>query len=529
MRSLRQFSLIIVHYHFRPGGIRRVIELAVPYVMEAWPGGASKVVLACGEPPDKTWLRQIRRKIRPVLVKVIHEPAFRYVSEQHRVTPKLRQHVRAAVNSALDAGRAPQCVVWAHNLGIARNLFLSEALADICSARETPLISHHHDWWFDNRWLRWPEMRRCGFSSLNAAARAVFPAATHLHHAAINRVDAQLIKKHFPAQTGWLPNLTEAPERQAARRLKRARSWLQERINDERAPVWVLPCRLLRRKNIAEALLLTRWLRPHAWLVTTGGASSVDEMPYARALEEAANRHGWRLQLGVLQKAGPAGPSVGELLGASEAILLTSIQEGFGLPFLEAAAAGRPLLARSLPNVAPDLKQFGFKFPQSYDEIWIDPRLFDFEAEKQRQQKLFAAWKRNLPAGCRSWAGRPVVLANRSSKEPVPFSRLTLTAQFEVLAEPQERSWELCEPMNPFLKTWQRRAQQGRLEVTPWPSRAEQWLSGPAYARRFLGFVQSALVKHHPSANHSQDAQEDFMRERLGLEHLFPLLWARQS
>jgi hypothetical protein len=62
---------------------------------------------------------------------------------------------------------------------------------------------------------------------------------------------------------------------------------------------------------------------------------------------------------------------VPELLAASEAVLLTSIQEGFGLPYVEAAAAGRPLIARHLPNIAPDLHKFGFRLPQAYDEILV--------------------------------------------------------------------------------------------------------------------------------------------------------------
>ncbi|MCL6622944.1 MAG: hypothetical protein K6T55_12720, partial [Syntrophobacterales bacterium] len=52
--------------------------------------------------------------------------------------------------------------------------------------------------------------------------------------------------------------------------------------------------------NLAEALLLTRWLRPGAWLVTTGGASSAEEQPYAERLAAAARAHGWPLRLGVL-------------------------------------------------------------------------------------------------------------------------------------------------------------------------------------------------------------------------------------
>src|SRR5258706_9845437 len=119
------------------------------------------------------------------------------------------------------------------------------------------------------------------------------------------------------------------------------------------SPVWILPCRMLRRKNVAEALLLTRWLRPEALLVTTGGASSADEQSYFDQIASAARRHGWPLRLGILQGDETHKPTVAELLAASEAVLLTSIQEGFGLPYLEAAAAGGPRPAPAPPNTAP--------------------------------------------------------------------------------------------------------------------------------------------------------------------------------
>jgi hypothetical protein len=290
------------------------------------------------------------------------------------------------------------------------------------------------------------------------------------------------------------------------------------------APVWILPCRLLRRKNIGEALLLTRWLRPEALLVTTGGASSSEEQSYSEALATAARRHRWPLRLGVLRGDETHKPSVAELLAASEAVLLTSIQEGFGLPYLEAATARRPLIARSIPNIAPDLKQFGFRFPQTYDDILIDPRLFDWDMERNRQEKLFREWRARLPDAVLKYAGQPVLLATGNRPRPTPFSRLTLTAQLEVLAQPAALSWAQCAPLNRFLRVWRKRAAEGCLQLTPWPRTADDWLSGRAYARRFADIVFRP-VKGPPSPAAGQALHQAFLREKLRAEHLFPLLW----
>jgi hypothetical protein len=279
----------------------------------------------------------------------------------------------------------------------------------------------------------------------------------------------------------------------------------------------------LRRKNVAEALLLTRWLRPEAWLVTTGGVSSAQERAYYTALQSATRRCSWPLRLGVLQGDETHKPTVPELLAASEAVLLTSIQEGFGLPYLEAAAAERPLIARMIPNVAPDLVEFGFYFPQSYNEILIEPELFDWSAEYNRQAKLFENWRRTLPRDAQAFAEAPALLAAGVRATPVPFSRLTLKAQLEVLAHPPRESWTGCAPLNAFLPVWRQRAATNRLRTTPWSPSADKWLSGAAYARR-LHKIVFAHAKNPVSPKAVIQVQNSFLRENVRAAHVFPLL-----
>lgn len=502
-----------------------MIELATPHLLRQL-GPVESVVVACGEAADRKWNRNFQRLLHPVPVKFLVEPAINYISEQRLVPRRITRAISAALKKAMGSTRKDDCLVWAHNLGIGRNLILSHEVIRACAARNVPLVSHHHDWWFDNRWLRWPEMRRSGYHTLNAVARAVFPQVSILRHAAINRADSAMIENGFPDREAWLPNPAAHDNRPPAAKIQGARRWLLHKLGGHEAPVWILPCRLLRRKNVAEALLLTRWLRPEAWLVITGGVSSADELPYYQRLTEAAHHHHWRLRLGVLQGDEMRKPSVPELLAASEAVMLTSIQEGFGLPFLEAASAQRPLIARQLPNIAPDLKQFGFHFPQYYADILVDPRLFNWKNEYDRQTRMFHSWKSHLPQRCRGWAETPALLAFQQP-QPVPFSRLTLTAQIEVLSEPARLSWALCAPLNPFLTRWQRRALQGRLQTTPWPRQANRWLGGPAYAQRFHRIAYPdgpARPQPDPATT-----QESFIREKLRAEHLFPLLWNRES
>jgi len=520
------WKLFIVHHHFRPGGVRRVIELAAPHVARALHRSGVEVVLMGGEAPDEGWLQLFRARLDPVPVTCAIEPALGYASEQPTQASVMAPRIRRHLGQWLAGARPRQTVVWVHNQGLGRNLILARELNRACAARRIPLVLHHHDWWFDNRWQRWPEMRRAGFRSLAAVGAVILPASPVTRHAAINHADATVLRRHFGARSGWLPNPVELAARPVPAVRRAAQAWLEEQLG-EAAPVWLVPCRLLRRKNLAEALLLTRWLRPAAWLVTTGGVSSADEAAYARALQRAADRHNWRLRLGVLAGDEAAKPNVAGLMAASEAILLTSLMEGFGLPNLEAAAARRPLLVRSLPNIAPDLAQFGFTFPQSYDEILVAPDLFDWSVEIRRQRRRWRTWRERLPAACRPLAVEPPLLAAGIEPHPVPFSRLTFGAQLEVLAHDAGESWARCAPLNPPLDGWRRRAARGTLAVSPWPERADQWLGGAAYGQAFTRLLRSgrSVSPATGSGKAGIAAAAEFIRAKLAAANQYPLLW----
>jgi glycosyltransferase involved in cell wall biosynthesis len=516
-------KLFIVHYHFRPGGVRRVIELAAPHLLRALGDGYRSIVLIGGEPLEARWLRAFRRRLSPVKVEVFTDAALGYADSPGG--PRSGAPVRSALISAMQTDG----IAWAHNLALGRNLFLAQELSRICAEQSRRLIAHHHDWWCDNRWARWTEIRRGGFPTLRAVAAAIFPASSTVTHVAINQCDARILQRHLPGRAHWLPNLVERTTGSPpVFRRGDTGDTGGPAVVRQSTPIWLMPCRVLRRKNIAEALLLTRWLRPEAQLVVTGGADEMDELSYAATLEKAARKHHWPLRLGVLAAKSGRPASIESLLTSAEAVIFTSIQEGFGLPQLEAAAAGQPLIARRVPLVAPDLATFGFRFAQAYDELLVAPELFDWVAEVRRQARLFRQWRSYLPQAIRRLAETPILLAQRNTPQPVPVSRLTLTAQLEVLRQPVGESWQRCAPLNPFLPEWRDRAADGRLQATRWPASADRWLSGVAYGQRLAEIARSKLRKELDSA-FGRAAQDEFISTRLAATQLFPLLFARET
>jgi hypothetical protein len=254
------------------------------------------VILAGGEAPEGAWLCSFRAALPKTKVSVFVEPAFGYRSELTLPPKELARRVQDGVLNLLRQAGADHPLFWAHNLGLGRNFRLTRELlytARCCGLR---LVAHHHDWWFDNRWQHFAGLQEPGLQKLDALAQALFQTGYGIRHVAINQADAAVLAKHLPGAAGWLPNPVAcvAPARE---RVECARAWLCAQLG-EAAPVWLLPCRLLRRKNVAEAILLTRWLRPEAWLVSTGGPSSAEEQAYADRLSAAIQQHGWRVRLG---------------------------------------------------------------------------------------------------------------------------------------------------------------------------------------------------------------------------------------
>jgi len=490
-------ELVVLHYHFRAGGVRRVIELLLPRLA----GHFESVTLLGGERPDAEWERAILQRTPSARFAVSKslsylEPGFNPVATQRKqIRHSLKLHIKA------------DTLVWAHNLALGRNILLSDEMAVHSAATGASLLSHHHDFWCDRRWARWPEMRACGFRSLERVSKAAFAAGARVVHAGINSCDTALLSRHLPG-TAFLHNPWDAgpfPED-----IRRTRSWLAWELGDH-APVWLYPARFLRRKNFAEAVLLTRWLNPDGWLVTTGGVSSCAEEAYAGKLLAAAARRKWKTRFGVLDRTCSSAPTVAGLMGAAESLVMTSVQEGFGFPYLEGAVSSRRLIARSIPQIQPDLDALGVELPGLYPEVWIPSGLLNLKAERSRQNALIRRWLAALPSSVRHLAEPPRFLEHPS--ELVAFSRLTLDAQIEILSIPPAETWAACLPVNPTLS---------RMSACIGSKRPEAgFLSPEQCAGRLLAIE---FPDSPPTPEQTGSTQLEIIRERLESRFFFPIL-----
>lgn len=517
-------KLIILHYHLRPCGVRRVIELATPAISKHFTSSTPEIILATGEAPPDSWFDCFKTLLPDISVNLFIAKCLGYYSEQDKTSEEIRAEIQGTLNRLFDGCNSQNTILWFHNPGIGRNLILNAEVIKIVSKRQIPTLFHHHDWWFDNRWQRFQEMKKCGFKNLDAIANAIIPINSSIKNATINSSDYSELS-NYGDQAVYIPNPINLSDNISKKEIDTAKNYLND-CASERAPVWIMPSRVLRRKNIAEALLLKLILKPDAWLFITAGASSEYEIAYSEKLLELSQDKKLKFKIGILNNTNKPHPPVHAFLRASDVVLLTSLQEGFGLPYIEAAQAECPLIARELPNIKDDLAKLGFKFKYYYKDIFIPPNLFVWKNEYARQYELFKQWTSLIPVSLRQYVNKNYILKNPESPAPVPFSQLTINAQLEVLSNPIPELQRQCLMFNPFLVKWKKLIQDSNLQNTTLPKKAISALDVTSFAKKFWEIV---LKKNIDTLEPSlpSTTQLHFIKKKLSNESFYPLLWGQ--
>ncbi len=434
--------LVVFHYHDRPGGVRQVISRGLPG-LAARLGGVREVVVLLGEITDSRWARELQTALGAIPLRVVRHGELGYASGG---PPDVSKEAREVVMRELSES---EVVLWAHNLSVGRNLPLLLNLPAWCAEAGAALWLHHHDWWWDGRWARWADWQAAGVTELEEALELTLPTGRHIQHWCINSRDLPWVQCRAGAAAVWVGNPLPEGAPPDESETAAAREWLETLTGGRQ--VWLAPVRALRRKNLAEAIYLAQHQTVPTCIVTTGGASSPAEAAGWHDLCQAALQHQWPLVPAVLDaKAeslslfkGNMPPRIAALFAACDAVVMPSLQEGFGLPYLEAAAYGKPLLARALPNATANLSRLGCTLTETYRSLPVARGAFDLEAESARR---FDRWQRlrgALPDEVRD------ALLDWNLEATLDFGELTLEAQLEVLRSKAAPQAQLPVPQMP--------------------------------------------------------------------------------
>jgi glycosyltransferase involved in cell wall biosynthesis len=374
-------NIAILHYHLRTGGVTTVIRRQVEAL-----GPACRVIVITGEAPADDF---------PCDTHVIPSLAYDVDRMDNHGPDETARSLEQLLKRVFPEG----CdILHIHNPTIGKNRHLIPVIARLRDAGHG-LFLQIHDFAEDGRPHLYTEA----------------PYPIDCHYGVINRRDLGFLLAAGILEDGchYIPNAVSA--------MPAAGSGAGPQ-NDVLYPV-----RAIRRKNIGEAILLSKYLPGNARiLITRPPHSQADLNAYRqwRRLASAVNAD-------ILFEAA-RDRTYEELVAGASAVLTTSISEGFGFVFLEPWTAGKFLFGRSLRAMAADSAETGVDLTHLYPELaiplaWIDDR------------QLITLWERAISRVCETTGAAASVEGLRSglhgllSKSTIDFGLLHESLQLPVV------------------------------------------------------------------------------------------------
>jgi len=387
-------NLAIFHYHLIGGGVTRVIEnqiAALDAVLE--PGDRWRAAVICGG-RRQGWDEGLAGRLRSMELTLADAARLDYDYRQTGAWAVGREELYVQIRGILDGlGFAPeQTALHWHNHSLGKNRHVPSAVGRLAREGYATLLQIH-DFAED--------YRTSNYRAIDDPA-ALYPQAPHIHYAVLNGRDREILAEAgVPAERlHFLPNpvpeLGELPSRQTARRKLARRFDVAERQR-----LILYPVRCIRRKNIGEALLCAAATTADTIVgLTLAPMNPVDQRYYGQWKRLAAElRLPCRFGLG----ASSGGLAFTENLAASDLILTTSVAEGFGMVFLEAWLAGRPLVGRDLPEITGDFREAGLRLDHLRPRLDVPTDWLGTEEVRGRiadaYRRTLASYGRHVPEG----------------------------------------------------------------------------------------------------------------------------------
>jgi hypothetical protein len=413
-------DLVIFHYHLQPGGVTSVIRTGVQSL-----GSRSRIRLVAGRVPE-------RDRAFPG-AEVVHCPEIDYAPAQPVGGALWRERAKRLADSLAERFGGGGQVWWIHNYHLGKNPLFTEAILRLAASQGGPrMILQPHDF---------PEAGR--FRNLSALNRLVtlplYPLGPRVRYALINRRDLHLLRDAGIPESRLflLENPVGPPVGEAA--------WVESKRGlrslvfpgaDARHPTLLYPVRSIRRKNVLEAGMLLRLVDTPLRLVVTLPGVSKSEKEYSGLVEDAFRSGLIPGEFGTGVRRADLRPE--SLAAACDAMVSSSVQEGFGYLFVQALQWGLPLLARSLETI------------RGFDGLYEDFPAFFYEGlscplEPSERAGLLRRYRgklrrirKLLPAGAVERLDGE--LARVFEREEVDFSFLDPPLQVRLLASTAEPS-----------------------------------------------------------------------------------------
>jgi glycosyltransferase involved in cell wall biosynthesis len=358
-------KVAVVHYHLEPGGVTRVIENTLDAFAKL--PEQTKFVALSGRPYQG-------QKIQDVAV----VEGLDYITpSQTTDSTRLRENLEKAARAAL--GTTPD--LWhVHNHSLGKNPAFPEAIYQLAE-RGHPLLLHIHDFAEDGR--------PGNYHALSAAHNYLYPAGSHIRYAALNRRDHHFLSdlscNHPPPIL--LPNAIPQP---TTAKFPCEQVDLPEQLH-------LYPVRAVRRKNLGELALLAA-AHSDLHFANSLGPTNPEFLPIYERWKAFSAERNLPLTYGIGENSDLSFP---EVVNASQALVTTSVAEGFGLGFLEPWTFGKNLFGRNIPEVTEDFANLGLELDHLYSRMELPLELLPEQELESRiasaLKKLYTDYEHPLP------------------------------------------------------------------------------------------------------------------------------------
>ena len=336
-----------------------------------------------------------------------------------RIAMRLEASIREAGLSKDDS------ILHWHNHSLGKNTAAPSSIRRLAKAGWR-LLLQIHDFAEDNRPENYQRLIEVsGAADKSELDRYLYPVSNHIHYATLSRSDASVLTRLGILSTYCLPNsvaLSQSEQPAKEHALAKVCQAMQLPPNAR----WSLyPVRGIRRKNVGELLLISRWLREdHFAGITLAPTTPVERRSYERWRTVASEF----APQAIFDAGHHADVSFTDNIAAADSIVSTSVAEGFGMAFLEPWLAQREVIARRLPTVTNDFEACGVMLPKLYDQIPIpgDPTWIR-ACRDETKTAMAAAWA-TVPTKF-----RPNLEVDAADSTCIDFARLTPQRQVEIL------------------------------------------------------------------------------------------------
>ena len=361
-------KIAIVHYHFRRGGVTRVVENA--FQAHAKQEGIQLLALS-GESYSGDVINP-----HQVIDGLCYTNSF--------------LNARTIVNDMEDAclkewGKVPD--VWhIHNHSLGKNVNFPKILG-ILVERGARIILQIHDFAEDGR----PSNFLLNQKGLKQDKAILYPFSDTIKYITNNQRDQyNLIEAGLPtSMVSVLPN----PVSPSLIEVDSANKKLSV---DQ--PFTLYPVRGIRRKNLGELIFWSCFAETDEKFLL----SLIPENPIERKPFDNWKQFVFKQKLPVAMGVNSLGYSFTRMMLDARRIITTSIAEGFGFAFIEPWLYGRPIQGRHIPGITEEFSQVGIALDHLYDRIpipveWIGES-FLHKTLKAALSKTYAKYQLSMNA-----------------------------------------------------------------------------------------------------------------------------------